>query len=149
MTGFYDPGQESWDPLRSIGYLTRRASSLILSRLDEIFANHSITFVQWAVLMLLRDGLVNTASDICKNLGYNSGALTRLLDQLERRGFIERNRCDRNRKIVRLSLTLAGRRTAESLTPMVAKSYNRTLSNFTREESETLVRLLVKLVSDL
>jgi DNA-binding MarR family transcriptional regulator len=144
---FYDPTKESWHAQRSIGYLARRASGLILSRLEDIFAGQGMTFVQWAVLMLLRDGLVRTAADICRDLDYDSGALTRVLDQLEQRGFIERRRGCQDRRVVELILTEKGRETAESLIPLVADSYNGALADFTREEAEALIRLLGKLIA--
>jgi len=144
---FYGPGPEAWHARRSIGYLTRRASSLLLGRLEDVFAGHRMTFVQWAVLMLLRDGLVRTAADICRDLCYDSGALTRVLDQLEQRGLIDRRRCCQDRRTVELTLTEKGRDTAESVIPSVADSYNGALSQFTSEEAETLIRLLGKLIA--
>ena len=144
---FYSASPEEWSARRSIGYLVRRAGSLVTSQLDEAFSGHGLTFVQWAILMLVREGLARTAAELCKDLVHDSGALTRVLDQLEQRGLIMRCRSCQDRRVVELSLTDEGRRTAESLIPLVAEIYNSMLADFTREETETLIRLLGKLTA--
>lgn len=146
MISFYETKPEIWHARRSIGYLALRTHKLLLARVEPIFAEHGITFVQWASLMLLRDGIVRTASDISRHLYHDSGALTRMLDLLEQRGFIDRRRCGFDRRAVDLSLTEAGWAAAERLIPPVATSYNAALEGLSYPEQETLVRLLTKLI---
>jgi len=130
----------------SIGYLIRRASNLMVSRVETVFAAHEITFVQWLVLAYLRDGMANTAAELCRQLCHDSGALTRLVDQLCERGLIERQRSLQDRRIVELSLTDSGLKAVEALTPLVVDCLNCALGDFTQEEVDTLARLLGKLI---
>jgi len=136
-----------YQPKASIGYLVRRASTLIISRVETAFSVHEISFVQWLALVYLRDGMARTAAELCRELCYDSGALTRLIDQLCERGFIERERSTQDRRIVALNLTAAGRGSVESLTPLVVSCLNAALADFTSEEVETLARLLEKLLA--
>jgi len=131
----------------SIGYLVRRAANLMLSRVEASFAEHELTFVQWLVLMYLRDGLAHTSSEICRQLCHDSGALTRVVDQLSARGLIERHRSMGDRRVVQLSLTDTGLRTVEALIPLVVSCLNRALANFTKDEADSLTALLAKLVT--
>jgi DNA-binding MarR family transcriptional regulator len=133
----------------SIGYLVRRASNLMAPRIEATFARHEITFVQWLVLMHLRDGLARTSAEICRELCHDSGALTRVLDALSDRGFIERRRSTEDRRVVELYLTDDGRRTVESLIPSVVGCLNSALEVFSADEVQTLTRLLTKLVDSL
>jgi DNA-binding MarR family transcriptional regulator len=133
----------------SIGYLVRRASNLMVPRIEAAFARHEITFVQWLVLMYLRDELARTPAEICRELCHDSGALTRVIDQLSERGFIERRRSTEDRRSVELFLTEEGRRTVESLVPPVVGCLNAALESFSAEEVGTLTRLLTKLVDAL
>ncbi|HKE96135.1 MAG TPA: MarR family transcriptional regulator, partial [Povalibacter sp.] len=94
----------------SIGYLLKMALSLVHDAQSAAFANHDISFVQWLMLLKLREGVADTASDLCRQMRHDNGALTRLIDQLEERGFIERQRSEQDRRIVKLDLTAAGRR---------------------------------------
>src|ERR1700756_5681519 len=94
----------------SIGYLVKRGHSLCVDVIEPLFEEHGFTFLQYQILAWLRDGIVVNPSDICTQYRHNSGALTRVIDQLEEKGFIERLRRDRDRRKVELQLTEAGRK---------------------------------------
>jgi DNA-binding MarR family transcriptional regulator len=129
----------------SVGYLIKRAHSLILDCLEPVFEAHGFTFVQYQVLAWLRDGIAVNPKDICTQFRHNSGALTRVIDQLAERGLLERSRRDRDRRKVELDLTPAGREVIESLVPLVVEKLNLALADFSSEEVQELLRLLLKL----
>jgi DNA-binding MarR family transcriptional regulator len=128
----------------SVGYLTKRAHSLMLALVEPLLAQHDLTFAQYFVLMMLRDGAVNP-KDICAQFRHDSGALTRVLDQLAERGLVERLRRDRDRRKVDLQLTAAARKTLDAMMPSVVELLNLTLEDFSTAEVEELTRLLTKL----
>ncbi len=130
----------------SVGYLVRRAGNLMTTRVEAAFADHEITFAQWMVLVKLRDGLATTAAEIARDMCHDSGALTRMIDQLAQRGLIERSRSQADRRSIVLKLTDEGHRTADALVPMVVGLLNRALTDFTQDETRTLIRLLTKLL---
>ena len=70
----------------SVGYLLRRVYLIMHERMEVALAGHDFTLMQWIVLLYLRDGLATTASDIAREFRHDSGALTRVIDQLQRRG---------------------------------------------------------------
>jgi DNA-binding MarR family transcriptional regulator len=138
---------EKYRARSSIGYLVKRAQCLMSDCLDVAFAKQDFTFMQWVVLMYVRDGIGVTATDICRDYRHDQGALTRVIDQLEERGLIERQRSAEDRRVVQLSLTAQGRRTVESLIPVVVERLNTALDGFTVAEVSEFTRLLNKLVS--
>jgi DNA-binding MarR family transcriptional regulator len=73
--------------------------------------------------------------------------MTRVIDQLEQRGLIERTRGQSDRRTLTLSLTGEGLLMVNSLVPLVVCMLNTALKGFTRDEAETLTRLLTKLVA--
>lgn len=129
----------------SVGYHIKRANSLMLDVLEPVFEAHGFTFVQYQVLAWLRDGIAVNPKDICAQFRHNSGALTRVIDQLAERGLLERSRRDRDRRKVELDLTAAGREVIESLVPLVVEKLNLALADFSSEEVQELTRLLLKL----
>ena len=129
----------------SIGYLVRRGASLMRTQVEAAFEGRGLTFVQWAALLLLRDHPAYTASDLCRELHHDSGALTRLLDQLEARALISRERRSTDRRLVMLALLPAGRSLMESLLPLVVERMNKAVSIFTPAEVDTLTNLLERL----
>jgi DNA-binding MarR family transcriptional regulator len=132
-----------------VGYLLKRAHALLIDQLGAAVAGGEITATQWVVLMYLRDGLAINASDLCSQLRHDSGALTRVIDQLEARGLVQRERSRADRREVQLRLTDAGIQTVASLLPKVIDKLNFALRDFSRAEASELNRLLTKLISSL
>jgi DNA-binding MarR family transcriptional regulator len=134
---------------RSVGYLLKRAHMLMLDQLEPVIADSDITITQWVVMMHLREGLAVNASDLCTQLRHDSGALTRLIDQLEARGLVQRERSREDRRAVELRLTDAGLKILETLLPKVIDRINFALRDFSRAEADELNRLLSKLIGSL
>src|SRR3984957_9043871 len=133
----------------SVGYLIKRAHSLMLDVMEPLFESHGFSFVQYVIMSWLRDGIAVNPKDICLQFRHDSGALTRVIDQLADRGLLERVRRDRDRRKVELQLTPAGRETIEGLIPPVVEKLNLALAEFTIPEVLELRRLLVKLNTQL
>jgi DNA-binding MarR family transcriptional regulator len=129
----------------SIGYLVKRAHSLMLDVMEPLLEARGFSFVQYVILAWLRDGIAVNAKDICAQYRHDSGAMTRVIDQLAERGLLERIRRDRDRRKVELQLTPAGREAVEGLIPLVVEKLNLALADFSSEEVQELLRLLIKL----
>jgi DNA-binding MarR family transcriptional regulator len=131
----------------SVGYLVKRASSLAIESLEPALAEHGFTFTQWVTMMYLRDGLALNGKDICAQLRHDSGAVTRILDQLEARDLVRRERSLDDRREVNLRLTDAGFQVVESLIPIVVDKLNFVLRDFSGNEVAELTRLLNKFIA--
>jgi DNA-binding MarR family transcriptional regulator len=138
---------DSFHLQESIGYLVKRAQRLMLDRIEAVFASQGISFQQWVVLMHLRDGLATTTAGLCQELRHDSGAMTRLIDQLEERGFIGRRRQEADRRVVDLELTSAGRKMVESLIPLAVDTLNGVLEDFTKADVQQLKSLLRRIIT--
>lgn len=137
--------QATYRTQNGIGYLVKRAHSMMLDIMEPVFEARGFTFIQYVILSWLRDGIAVNPKDICAQYRHDSGALTRVIDQLAERGLVERVRRDRDRRKVELQLTAAGRETIESLVPLVVEKLNAALAEFSAEEVKELLRLLIKL----
>jgi DNA-binding MarR family transcriptional regulator len=133
----------------SLGYLLRRANSLLLDALEPLLEARGLSFTQYIVLMSVRDGIAVNPKDICRQIRHDSGALTRVIDQLAERGFLQRARRDRDRRKVELELTAAGRHAIEGVIPDVVDGLNTVLAEFSSDEVRELKRLLGKLIARL
>src|SRR6202790_2667994 len=129
----------------NIGYLVKRAHSLMLTVIEPLLEERGFTYFQYVILLWVRDGIAVNPKDICSQYRHNSGALTRVIDQLAERGLLERMRRNRDRRKVELQLTPAGRATIEGLIPLVVDKLNLALADFSSAEVEEFLRLLVKL----
>lgn len=98
------------------------------------------------MLIQVRDGLARTASDIANDLGHDSGALTRVVDQLERRGYLQRSRSAKDRRVVELKLTPAGHAIIDELLPLVVDHTNTAIAPLSKSEFVQLRSYLVRLL---
>jgi DNA-binding MarR family transcriptional regulator len=141
---YYDV--QTYSARGSIGYLMRRGASLMREQLEIALAAHDFTFAQWVTLVLVRDDATLTPADLCRELHHDSGAFTRILDQLEERGYLKRQRGAADRRLVQLQLTAAGRKAIDALLPVVVNRLNGALEGFSTAEVNTLSRLLTRLI---
>jgi DNA-binding MarR family transcriptional regulator len=138
---------ETYAAQSSIGYLLKRAHSQLADQLEPALVARGFTFTQWVILMHLRDGLALNARVLCTQLRHDSGALTRVIDQLEARGLVSRERSRKDRREVKLQLTEEGRATVEGSIPAVVERLNNALGGFSAQELGELTRLLIKLTT--
>src|ERR1700689_2214291 len=129
----------------SVGYLVKRAHSLFLDIMEPMIEQRGFSWIQYVVLAALRDGIAVNPKAICAQYRHDSGALTRIIDQLAERGLLERVRRDKDRRKVELQLTPAGRDAIESLIPLIVGKLNEVLSDLSKAEVQELLRMLVKL----
>jgi DNA-binding MarR family transcriptional regulator len=138
---------KSYQARNSVGYLVKRTYALMLDVLEPAFAEHGFTYMQYVILMQLRSRAAINLRDICHEFRHDSGALTRVIDQLAERGLVKRQRCAQDRRRVDLHLTPAGLKTCEQLIPLVVGKLNRAVAGFSRSEHAELVRLLGKFIA--
>jgi DNA-binding MarR family transcriptional regulator len=143
---FYD--LESYNT-RSVGWLVRRLNNLMVPQAERLFADQDLTFSHWMAIKLLQNEDADTCGTLARCMNYDSGAVTRLIDQLEERGLVERTRSHSDRRIQNLSLTPQGRTMWRKLTPRMVDYWNTALDDFTHEEAETLLNLLERLLKRL
>src|SRR5450755_2852774 len=77
---------------------------------DELFGRHDLTPQQYNALRLLRGAhpdKIHTL-ELARRLVSRAPDITRLLDKLQERGLIERDRPADNRRVVRIGITEAG-----------------------------------------
>ena len=138
---------ETFEPGKSIGFLVKRCGVLMTQIAERHFESTSVSFTQWTALMRLcmQSGHMS-ATQLSKELGYDMGALTRVVDELERRGLVKRERSRRDRRAVEIAITAAGRRQAESAKRMVVALLNELVEPYSDAEIATLIGLMQRML---
>lgn len=144
---FYN--RENFDAQNSLGCLLRRAVNMMTPRAEARFVDRELSFSQWIALVCVRDGITKTCADIARHMNSDSGATTRLVDQLEERGLMTRCRSTTDRRVVHLSLTDKGKSVTDGLTPPLIEMWNDVLGEFSHGEAAMLIALLTRLVKRL
>ena len=134
---------------RSLGYLMRRAHKLMSQQAEQIFQGRDLTLSQWIVLKMIDEAIVATPGEAARMLGHNTGATTRLVDQLEGQGLLKRRRENGDRRLVSLALTPEGKDMVTSGDAEMRRFFDELLAVFSPGEVTVLVDLMVRLVDRL
>ena len=132
---------------KSPGRLVRRVAKLTTSYVESLFDGVDLSFVQWVALKVIRDGLVTNAGELSRELGITSGATTRLIDGLEERGLLERDRCCEDRRVVKVAVTDSGRDAVVRLGARVVDAWNLLIADLDQREAEAFVATLTKMLA--
>lgn len=111
--------------------------------LDE--RNFGLTFMQYRVLMSLGHRKIPpNASELARCLGYDAGAMTRLLDKMVDQGYVKRSPCEHDRRISNLSLTETGQNALQPMREIANSLIEKALSDLSPEEQQILKSLLLR-----
>jgi DNA-binding MarR family transcriptional regulator len=145
MSGYYDP--RSFHPRDGIGFLLQRARLQILDDLDKELAPLDITSAQFVILVRLSEHDMTSASGLCRGVSYDPGAMTRMIDRLEKKGLVRRVRRADDRRKVDLELTAEGKAVHPKLIAAIVKVLNRRLKGFSKAEVEQFIEFLRRMLA--
>ncbi|QLE57653.1 MarR family winged helix-turn-helix transcriptional regulator [Nostoc sp. TCL26-01] len=148
----HPPALESWQHTLapySMGYRIKILSQLLTRKFTEALEPFGLTPFHWLVLCCLwqEDGLpTSSIGDKLKQVG---GTLTGVLDRMEERGLVRRERDANDRRIWRIWLTDAGRELATVLPPISANLLDEAMSGISGSERELFSQLLNRAIANL
>ena len=128
--------------------LITRARSSLLASFDTELEPFGVTGAQFEVLKNLAGSGAETAASLCRSLHQDTGSMTRMLDRLQQKGLVTRERDTSDRRLVFLRLTGAGESLIPKIRPMLRRALRRHLAGFTPEEIESLKRYLSRLIEN-
>ena len=131
-----------------IGHLIARARTALLTGLDSELEPFGITGAQFAVLKNVADGTADTAADLCRTMHYDTGSMTRMLDRLEEKSVLHRERCTEDRRVVFLRITESGHELLPQLRTAAGRVLGRHLAGFSPAEVDAFKQFLVRLIQN-
>jgi len=146
---------ETYQPRKGVGHLLSRVRSEILDALDQAFsadeelAKLEISAAQFIVIatLALTEG-PKSASELCRGISYDAGAMTRMIDRLESKGLIHRNRRPDDRRVVYVELTGEGQRAFPRMRVISMSVMNRFLRGFSQVEARQLEDFLHRMLEN-
>lgn len=130
----------------TVGLLLGRAALLKDRVLDTHLTDEGVTAAQFKVLIIMQQFGVDTPAELSRYLGLDSGSMTRMLDRLEQKDLIVRERSEGDRRQVRLVLTADGQRLADRLPHIGADAMNELVGMLEPTEVAELERILIKVL---
>jgi MarR family 2-MHQ and catechol resistance regulon transcriptional repressor len=125
-----------------------RATDSLLARMAAQLASRGLTTAQFGVL----EALLHLGPMCPRTLGQkllrSGGNITLIVDNLEKHGWVRRERQEDDRRMIMIHLTPRGRRLVARIFPGHAEAVAREMSRLTPEEQEGLRVLCRKLGHD-
>ena len=132
----------------SLGYYLSKARNVLVERTDRAVKPLGLTAQQIGVILMLSSQRANTPFELSRAMSYDSGSMTRLLDRLEKKGFVVRTRSEADRRMVKLELTPQGHDAARQLPSLGASVLNEQLRGFSSADLATLIDLLGRFIAN-
>ena len=115
---------------------------------DRLLAPHEASVTDWIVLKSLQrpeaaDGI--SQRELARWMFIEPPTLLRHLDRLEGAGLVARRRDERDRRVIRVTLTAAGRRRFQQLAVVMSAADDELRAQLTQRDLEVLYRALEKL----
>jgi len=118
---------------------------VVRDRFDACLGHHGSSLATWAVLRTAAEEPALSQRELAARMSIESPTLVRHLDRMEHDGLIERCRDDRDRRVVRVSLTPAGRQRHEQLRGVATGVDAQLRSLLSPHEIKTLEQVLPRI----
>lgn len=133
----------------SLGHLLTLTHARLMHRITQLTLDEfGVTGMQGKVLFLLTSGSCTTAADLARYWNIDAGAITRVLDRIEKRGLLQRVRASEDRRVVRLVTTEAGAAIAEAMPRLLNSVIDEALDGLVAEERQALKRMLLRILDN-
>src|SRR2546427_9968776 len=122
-----------------------RTSDQLQIRSARLLREHGLTPSQYNVLRILRgEGKPLPILEIASRTIAVVPGITGLIDRLEQAGFVNRLRCERDRRVIFVALTDPGTKSLAALDGPLAALHRKLLGHLSQADLKDLIRLLEK-----
>ena len=121
-----------------------KALDAIMPEYRNLFYKYDLTEQQWRILRVLWTENNITVAQLSKITLLPAPSLVGILDRLVKKNLLIRNRSDKDRRQVQISLTTKGQELQQLVAPSVLAIHSRLKARVSNEEWQSLERLLKK-----
>lgn len=131
-----------------VGFLLSQLGAQTARRFAERLAPLGVKPSHYGLIVLLAEEEGRSQQQIADSLGIHRNAMVGLVDDLERRGFIERKRHPADRRAHAIHLTDAARELLPEVRALAGEQEEELLAGVGAEDRERLTALLQRLVAN-
>jgi DNA-binding MarR family transcriptional regulator len=138
----------------SIAGLVSQVKMALIRQVDEEFVSDpevaplEATTAQFVIIAYVLKRKVDTACELCKQLEYDRGAMSRMLDRLETKGLIRRVALAHTRRTVGLEVTAAGQAAFPKMEACIARVLNRMLRGVSKAQVRETEKVLQQMLDN-
>jgi DNA-binding MarR family transcriptional regulator len=112
----------------------KQVTSSLVRRIDAHMQPLELTGMQWEPVLMLWLKRADTVAGLARVSQMGFPSMTRMLDRLEEKELLRRERSELDRRVVNLHLTPKGRKIASKIWPIVVEGMHVHLDGFKKEE---------------
>ena len=136
------------DPHRMICRQLKMVQSSLVRRVDQHMQPLELTGMQWEPVLLLWLKRADTVAGLARLTQVGFASMSRMLDRLEEKDLLRRERSETDRRVVHLHLTAKGKKVANKIWPIVVDGMHVHLDGFKKEELTQLNGLLSRMLAN-
>ncbi len=130
-------------PEREVMLNLARTFSVLSADFDRFFKEHGVTAAQYNALRILRGhGKPVSVYQIGEQMVTRQSDMPRLVDRLVGLGFAEKKQCEKDRRVMWVSLTSQGRALLKRIDAPLDQLHRDQLKHFTKQQLQQLNELL-------
>ena len=132
---------------KHLGYWLRLASNHVSADFAQGLHSRHVSVAEWVALRHVYDHGGITPSELAERLGMTRGAVSKVLEKLQSKGWVETRTKPEDQRVQLLYVTPAGVRLLPELAEIADNNDRKYFSCFDEPEHEQLASLLRKLAS--
>jgi DNA-binding MarR family transcriptional regulator len=136
------------DVHRSICRQVKMVGSSLVRRVDQHMQPLELTGMQWEPVLMLWLKRADTVAGLARVSQMGFASMSRMLDRLEEKDLLRRERSESDRRVVHLHLTAKGKKVANKIWPIVVEGMHVHLDGFKKEELVQLSDLLGRMLAN-
>jgi DNA-binding MarR family transcriptional regulator len=133
---------------RSICRQVKQAGSSLVRRVDQHMQPLELTGMQWEPVLMLWLKRADTVAGLARVSQIGFASMSRMLDRLEEKDLLRRERSAADRRVVHLHLTPKGRKVANKIWPIVIQGMHVHLKGFKKEELVQFSGFLARMLAN-
>ena len=122
-----------------------RASNLLVDDLKKTLKNYPINTTEFSVMEFLYSKGEKSIQEIRDRILLASGSATYVVDNLEKKGYVNRIVNETDKRVTYIKLTREGKDLINNIFPMHKKNTKKIFNDLTNEELITLKEILKKI----
>lgn len=122
-----------------------RASNLLVGDLKKTLKNYPINATEFAVMEFLSSKGEKSIQEIRDRILLASGSATYVVDNLEKKGYVNRKVSQKDKRVTYIKLTKIGENLMDDIFPIHKINTKKIFDDLTEEELDTLKEILKKI----
>lgn len=131
-----------------IGFITSKAAKNLADEFNRRLQEHGITRVQWIALFYIGKSDCVFQKELSNLMNIKESSMVRLIDRMEKEGFVIRKKQEHDRRITMIILTEKGKKFREKVLPLGNEFQENATKGISTEELKIFKRVLEKMVEN-